>query len=168
MSTPAPTILGVLSPAFIFPHGVCGSQLPSLVPNDAMCSLSIPDNLSYPRFGDTYEASSINSLSPIQMDPPIFPTSPLPANPSPIVGQVLGFDSMDAAAPLQPCSHPRLKDTCLVDPRLGSKDCMVDEPESQSLDTFEDPTGLEVSLCNSSLDVRTVERVVERMTMLVS
>jgi hypothetical protein len=34
---------------------------------------------------------------------------------SPNVGRVLDFDSMDDATPLQPCSHPRLEDTCLVD-----------------------------------------------------
>jgi hypothetical protein len=57
----------------------------------------------------------VKSLSPMETDPPIFPTLPPPANPSPIVGPILGFDSMDDVAPLQPCSHPRLEDTCLLD-----------------------------------------------------
>ena len=89
----------------------------------------------------------------MQMDPPILPASPPPANLSPIVGWILGFNSMDVAAPLQPCSHPRLENTCLVDPRPDSEESMVDELESQGLDTSKDPTGLEVALCNSSLDV---------------
>ena len=87
------------------------------------------------------------------MDPPILPASPPPTNPSPIVGRVLGFDSVDAATPLQPCSYPRLKETCLVDPPAESHDRMADDPESQGLGTSKDPTGLEVALCNSSLDV---------------
>ena len=118
-----------------------------------MCGLSIPDNLSYPRVEDTCEASSIKSLSSMQTNPPILPASPLPANLYPIVGWVLGVDSMDVAAPLQPCSHPRLEDTCLVDPQPNNEGRMVDEPDSQGLDTSKDPTGLEVALRNSSLDV---------------
>jgi hypothetical protein len=112
---PAPTVPGVPSPAFVFPHGVFGSQPPPLIPDESMYGPSIPDNLSYPQVEDTYEMSSVKSLSPMETDLPIFPASPPPANPSPIVGQVLGFDSMDDAASLQPCSHPRLEDTCLVD-----------------------------------------------------
>jgi hypothetical protein len=97
--------------------------------------------------------SSVKSLSPMETDPPIFPASPHPANPSPIVGQVLGFDSMDDVAPLQPCSHPQLKDTCSVDIRPNSEGRMVDVLESQGLGTSEDRTGLEAVLRNSSLDV---------------
>jgi hypothetical protein len=97
--------------------------------------------------------SSMKSLSPMETDLPFLPPSPLPANPSPIVGRVLGFDSMDDTAPLQPCSHPRLEDTCSVDIRPDSEDRMVDVPESQGLGTSEDPTGLEAVLRNSSLDV---------------
>jgi hypothetical protein len=97
--------------------------------------------------------SSVKSLSPMETDPPFLPPSPPLANPSPIVGRVLGFDSMDDAAPLQPCSHPRLEDTYSVDIRPDSEDRMVDVSESQGLGTSEDPTGLEATLCNSSLDV---------------
>ena len=89
----------------------------------------------------------------MQTDPSILPASPLPANPSSIVGRVLDFDSMDAAAPLQPCSYPRLEDTCSLDPPVENHNRMVDNPESQGLGTSEDPTGLEAALCNSSLDV---------------
>ena len=81
-----------------------------------MCSISKLDNLSYPQVEDTYEASFVKSLSPMETDPPILSALPPPGNPSAIVGRVLGFDSMDATAPLQPRSHPRLEDTCLVDP----------------------------------------------------
>jgi hypothetical protein len=102
---------------------------------------SIPDNLSYPLVEDTYEMSSVKSLSPMEIDPLFLPLSPPPANPSPIIGRVLGFDSMDDAAPLQPCSHPRLEDTCSVDIRPDSEDRMVDVSEFQGLDTSEDPTG---------------------------
>jgi hypothetical protein len=98
--TPAPTVIGVPSLAFVFPHGVSGSQPPPLVPDETMYGPSIPDNLSYPRVEDTYEMSSVKFLSPMETDPPIFLVSALPANPSPIVGRVLGFDSMDDAAPL--------------------------------------------------------------------
>jgi hypothetical protein len=44
--------------------------------------------------------SPVKSLSLMETDPPILPLSPPPDNPSPIVGRVLGFDSMDDAAPL--------------------------------------------------------------------
>ena len=47
-STPAPIVLGVPSPSFVFPHGICGSQLPPLLPGDPICSTSIPDILNYP------------------------------------------------------------------------------------------------------------------------
>ena len=47
-STPAPTVPRVPSPAFVFLHGVCGSQPLFLVPDDTMCGLSIPKNLNYP------------------------------------------------------------------------------------------------------------------------
>jgi hypothetical protein len=114
---------------------------------------SILDNLSYFRVEDTYEMSSVKFLSPMETDPPILPLSPPPANPSPIVGRVLNFDSMDYAAPLQPCSHPRGEDTCLTEIRPDSEDCTVDVPESEGLGTFKDPTGLEAALRNSSLDV---------------
>jgi hypothetical protein len=40
-----------------------------------------------------------------------------------------------------------------MDIRPDSEDRMVDVPESQGLDTSEDPTGLEAVLRNSSLDV---------------
>ena len=185
-STPTPTVPGVPSPAFVFPHGVCGSQPPPLVPDEAMCGPSILKKLNYLRVEHTYEASSVKSLSLIQMDPPILPTLPPPANPSPIIGQVLDVDSMDVATPLQPCSHPQLEDTCSMDPRPDNEG-MVDKVESQSLDTSEDPMGLEVALRDSSFDVckdvfprrdylmmmmkteiMTIERVVERTTMLVS
>ena len=95
----------------------------------------------------------MKSLSLMQTDPPILPALPLPTNPSLIVNRVLGFDSMDAAAPLQPCSHPQLEDIYLADPQFDSEDYMVDVSESQGLGTSEDPTGLEAILCNSSLDV---------------
>ena len=75
---------------------------------------TILDNLSYPQIKDTYEAFSMKSLSPMEIDLPILPALPLPFNLSPIVSRVFGFDSMDDAAPLQPYSHPRLEDTCLV------------------------------------------------------
>ena len=97
--------------------------------------------------------SSMKSLSSMEIDLPILPALPSSINPFPIVGQVLGFDSTDDATPLQSCSHPRLKDTCSVDIRPDSEDCMDDVPKSQGLDTSEDPTGLEATLCNSSLDV---------------
>jgi hypothetical protein len=97
--------------------------------------------------------SPVKSLSPMEIDPPILPPSPPPANPSPIVGRVLGFDSMDYVAPLQPCSHPRGEDTCSTEIRPDSEDRMVDVLESEGLGTFEDPTGLEAALHNSSLDV---------------
>ena len=95
----------------------------------------------------------MKSLSPMETNPPILPISPPPSNPSPIVGQVLGFDSMDDTTPLQPCSHLRLEDTCSADTRPNSADCMVDVLESQGLGTFEDPTELEAALHNSSLNV---------------
>jgi hypothetical protein len=150
--TPAPTILGVPSPAFVLPQGASRSQPPSLIPDEAIYGPSIPDNLSYPRVEDTYEMSSVKYLSSMETDPPILPPSPPPANPSPIIGRVLGFDSMDDAAPLQPCSHPRLEDTCSMEIRPDSDDRMVDVPESEGLGTSEDPTGLEAALRNSSLD----------------
>jgi hypothetical protein len=100
VGTPAPTVSGVPSPTFVFPYGIFGSQPPPLVPDESMYGPSIPDNLSYPRVEDTYEMSSVKSLSAMETDPQIFPASPPPANPSPIVGRVLGFDSMDDAAPL--------------------------------------------------------------------
>jgi hypothetical protein len=151
--TPAPTVPGVPSPTFVLPQGVSGSQPPPLVPDESMYGLSIPNNLNYPRVEDTYEMSSVKSLFPMETDPPFLPHSPPLANPSPIVDRVLGFNSMDDAAPLQPCSHPRLEDTCLVDIRPNSEDRMVDVPESQGLGTSEDLTGLEAALRNSSLDV---------------
>jgi hypothetical protein len=46
--TPAPTVTGVLSPAFVFLHGVSRSQPPPLVPDESMYGPSISDNLSYP------------------------------------------------------------------------------------------------------------------------
>jgi hypothetical protein len=113
--TPAPTVPGVPSPAFVLPQGVSRSQPQPLVPHESMYGPSILDNLSYPRVEDTYEMSSMKSPSPMETDPPFLPPSPSPANPSPIVSRVLGFDLMDDAAPLQPCSHPRLEDTCSVD-----------------------------------------------------
>jgi hypothetical protein len=104
--TPAPTVTGVPSLAFVLMQGVSGSQPPPLVPDESMYGPSILDNLSYPRVEDTYEMSFVKSLSPMETNPPFLPPSLLPANPSPIVGRVLSFDSMDDAAPLQPCSHP--------------------------------------------------------------
>jgi hypothetical protein len=86
--------------------------------------------------------SPMKSLSPMETDPPILPSSPPPTNPSPIVGQVLGFDSIDDATPLQPCSHPRGKDTCSMEIRPDSDDRMVDVSESEGLGTSEDPTGV--------------------------
>ena len=100
VNIPTPTILGIPSPAFVFLHGVCGSQPPPLIPDDAMCGPSILDNLRYPQVKDTYEASSMKSLSLMQTNPPILQALPPLANPSPIVGRVLDFVSMDAAAPL--------------------------------------------------------------------
>ena len=44
----------------------------------------------------------MKSLSRMETDSPILPSSLLPANPSPIVCRVLGFNSMDNAALLQP------------------------------------------------------------------
>ena len=94
----------------------------------------------------------MKSLSPIETDPLILPTVPPPSNPSLIVDWILGFDSIDDAAPLQPCSHPRLKDTCSVDIQPDNEDHMVDVPESKDLGTSEDSMELEAALCNSSLD----------------
>jgi hypothetical protein len=150
--TLAPTIPGAPLLAFVLPQGASGSQPPPLVPNESIYGPSIPDNLSYPRVEDTYAVSPIKSLSSMETDPPILPLSPPPINPSPIIGWVLGFDSIDDAAPLQPYSHPRGEDTCLMEIRPDSDDRMVDVPESEGLDTSEDPTGLEAVLYNSSLD----------------
>ena len=89
----------------------------------------------------------------MQTDLPILSASPPLANPFLIVGWVLGFESMDVATPLQPCSYPQLEDTCSLDPLAESHDRMVDELESQGLGTSEDPIGLEAALYNSSLGV---------------
>lgn len=151
-STPAPTVPGVPSPSFVFPHGVCESQPPPVHPVDEVCGESTPGMLDYPRVEDNAETSSVKSLSPMQTDPPILPASPPPANPSPIVGRVLGFDSAAVAAPLQPCTHPRLEDTPSVDPRADSLDRLVVEPESEDLGLSQYPTGLEAPLRDSSLD----------------
>ena len=51
---PAPTVPQVPSFAFVFLHGVSGSQPPPLVPDESIYGPSIPDNLSYARVGDTY------------------------------------------------------------------------------------------------------------------
>ena len=99
-STLAPTVPRVPSPSFLFLQGVYGSQPPPFIPDDAMCATSISENLSYPQVEDNCEASFVKSLSSMQTDPPILPASPPPMNPSPIVGQVLGFDSVDATTPL--------------------------------------------------------------------
>ena len=128
----------------------------------------------------------MKSLSPIQTDLPILPASPPPANPSPIVGPVLGFDLVAVAAPLQPCTHPRLEDTCSVDPQPDSEDHMVAELESQDLGISKDPMELEAALRDLSLDackdvvlhmgssddemmmeVMTIETVMERTTRVV-
>jgi hypothetical protein len=108
--TPAPTIPGVLSPAFFLPQGAFGSQPPPLVLDESMYGPSILDNLSYPRVEDTYTVSPVKSFSPMEAN------------------------------------------TCSMEIRPDSDDHLVDVPESEGLDTFEDPTGLEATLRNSSLD----------------
>jgi hypothetical protein len=96
--------------------------------------------------------SPVKSLSPMETDLLILPPFPPPTNPSPIVSRVLGFDSIDDAAPLQPCSHLQGEYTCSMKIRPNSDDRMVDVPESEGLGTSEDPTRLEAALHNSSLD----------------
>jgi hypothetical protein len=150
--TLAPTIPGAPLLAFVLPQGASGSQPPPLVPDESMYDPSILNNLSYPRVEDTYAVSPVTSLSPMETDPPILPSLPPLANPSLIVGRVLGFDSIDDAAPLQPCSHSRGEDICSMEIRPDSDDRMVDVLEFEGLGTSEDPTGLEAALRNSSLD----------------
>jgi hypothetical protein len=80
----------------------------------------------------------------METDPPILPPSPPPDNPSPIVGRVLGFDSVEDPTPLQASRHPRVEDTCLMEIRPDIDDRMVDIPESKGLGTSTDPTGIRV------------------------
>jgi hypothetical protein len=46
--TPAPTVQGVPSPAFVLPEEAFGSQSTPLVPDESIYGPSIPDSLSYP------------------------------------------------------------------------------------------------------------------------
>ena len=119
-STPPPTVPGVPSPSFVFPQGVSESQPQPVHPVDVVCGDSTPGLSDYLRFEDITQTSSVKSLSPMETDPPILPTSPPPANSPTIVGRVLGFDPAGVAPPLQSCTHPRFEDTPSVDPRAGS------------------------------------------------
>jgi hypothetical protein len=109
--------------------------------------------MNYPQVEDTYAVSSMKSLSLMETDPPILPPSPPLDNPSPILGWVLGFDSVADIAPLQACRHPRVEDTCLMEIRPDHDDHMVDVPRSDGLGTSVDPTGIVAALRNSSLDI---------------
>jgi hypothetical protein len=104
--TPAPTVQGVPSLAFVLPQGASISQSAPLIPIESIYGPSIMDSMSYPRVEHTYAVSPVKSLSPMETDPPILPPSPPLDNSSPIVGRVLGFDFVDYAAPLQACRHP--------------------------------------------------------------
>jgi hypothetical protein len=108
--------------------------------------------MSYPRVEDTYSVSPMKSPSLMEIDPPILSLLQPPDNSSPIVGRVLGFNSVDYAVPLQACRHLRVEDTYSMEIRPDNDDRMVDVPESEGLGTSEDPTGIVAALRNSSLD----------------
>jgi hypothetical protein len=88
------------------------------------------------------------SLSPMQTDPPMLPS---PDQASPIVSQVLGFDSNSDAKHLQVCTHPRVEDTSTGRQRADNDVAMEDAPEGFNVALPEYATGIESPLRNTSL-----------------
>jgi hypothetical protein len=133
LSTPAPSIQGVPSVAFPVARGATGSQSSPFVYEESLFPTSMPENFSYPRVEDNSSVSPIQSISPMQTDPPNLPPSPPADRTSPIVGRALGFDTINDARGMQPCAYPRVEDTYTVEHRPHTDAAMEDAPLGSSM-----------------------------------
>jgi hypothetical protein len=93
MSTPAPSLQGVPSVAFLVAGGASKSQSSPFVAEESRFPPLMLENFSYPRVEDNSSVSPVQSISPMHTDPPNLPPSPLADQTSPIVGRALGFDA---------------------------------------------------------------------------
>jgi hypothetical protein len=106
LSTPAPSLQAVPSVAFPIAEGASRSQSSPFVAKESLFLPCMLESFSYPRVKDNSSVSPVQSISPMQIDPPNFPPS-LPADrTSPIVSRALGFDTDIDAHRMQPCVYP--------------------------------------------------------------
>jgi hypothetical protein len=105
LSTPAPSLQGVPSVAFPVARGAIGSPSSPFDSKESLFPTSMPENFSYPRVKDNSSVSPVQSISPMQTDPPNLPPSPPTDQTSPIVGHALGFDTISDARGMQPCAY---------------------------------------------------------------
>jgi hypothetical protein len=145
--TPSPSLQGVRSVAFPVAIGASGSQLSSFVVEESLFPLLMPESFSYPRIEDNSSVSPIQSISPMQIDPPNLPSSPPADRTSPIVGCALGFDTDNDAHHMQPCVYPRVEDTCAME----HDTTMEDAPLGSGVAESEDATEIEYVLRNASI-----------------
>jgi hypothetical protein len=151
LSTPAPSLQGVPSVAFLFARGASGSQSTPFASGESLFLPSLLENFSYPRLENNFSVSPIKSISTIQTDPSNLSPSPLADQTSPIVGRALGFDTDNAVHRMQPCVYPRIKDTCTVKHRPNADAAMEDAPLGFGVAEFEDATEIECALRNASI-----------------
>jgi hypothetical protein len=149
--TPAPSLQGVPSVAFSVARGATGSQSFPFVSKESLFPPSMPENFSYPRVEDNSSVSPVQSISPMQTDPPNLPPSSPTNRTSPIVGRALGFDTINDAQGMQPCAYPRVEDTCTVEHRPHTDAAMEDAPLGSGMAESEDATEIECILRNASI-----------------
>jgi hypothetical protein len=104
MSTPAPSLQGVPSVAFLVAGGASKSQSSPFVAEESRFPPLMLENFSYPRVEDNSSVSPVQSISPMHTDPP----NPPADRTSPIVGHALGFNADNDTARMQPCVYPRV------------------------------------------------------------
>jgi hypothetical protein len=151
MSTPTPSLQGVLSVAFPVAGGASRSQSSSFVAEESIFPPLMLENFSYPRVEDNSSISPIRSISPMQTDPlNLLPSLPCDRT-SPIVGCALGFDTNNDAQCMQSCAYPQVKDTCIVEHRPDADAAMEDAPVGSGMEEPEDATEIECALWNASI-----------------
>jgi hypothetical protein len=151
LSTPTPSLQGVPSLAFPIARGATRSQSFPFVSEESLFPPSMQENFSYPPVEDNLSVSPVQSISPMQTDPPNLPSSPPADRTSPIVGGALGFDTISDARGIQPCAYPRVEDTCTVEHRPHTDAAMEDAPLGSGMAEFEDATEIECALRNASI-----------------
>jgi hypothetical protein len=151
LSTPAPSLQGIPSLAFPAARGATTLQSSPFVSGESPFPPSMPENFSYPRVEDNSSVSPVQSISPMQTDPPNLPSSPLADQTSPIVGRALGFDTPSDTQGIQPCAYPRVEDTCTVEHRPHTDAAMEDVPLGSGMAESEDATEIECALRNASI-----------------
>jgi hypothetical protein len=151
LSMPAPSLQGVPFVAFPVARGAIGSQSSPFVSEESLFPPLMPEKFSYPRVEDNSSVSPVQSISPMQTDPPNLPPLPPADRTSPIVGRALGFDTISDAQGIQPCAYPRVEDTCIVEHRPHTDAAMEDAPLGSGMAESEDATEIECAFRNASI-----------------